>query len=310
MSDEYRILSIDGGGIKGLYAAKVLSFIEEKYHIRICDYFDLIAGTSTGAIVAAALALGIKAEKICGMYLDNAKEIFSKNIFRSIFVAKYDNRNLKKALDAVFGNSLIDNCKTRLIIPTFNITTLRNEVYKTSHAKGLRRDRDKKLVDILMATSAAPLYFKPYEWGNSKYIDGGLWANNPSHIAILEGITRCNWELGKIKLLSISCTENTSSLPKYNNFNFWNIKSLKKLIEVVFQSGSQYVEHTSEFLLKDRYVRINTVLADKLVSLDKTSPNSMRILCANAETEAAYNHEMINEQFLKNKIQEFIPYKD
>ena len=76
MINERKILSIDGGGIKGIYAAKVLAFIETTFNIRICDYFDMLAGTSTGAIIAAALALGIKACDIYDMYINYAKQIF------------------------------------------------------------------------------------------------------------------------------------------------------------------------------------------------------------------------------------------
>ena len=187
-----KILAIDGGGIKGVYAASLLAEIESLSGTNICDYFDMLAGTSTGAIIAAALSIKIPAHNILELYLNKGEEIFPKEHWK-LFRGKYRTQPLKNELEKIFDDKKMGDAGTRLLIPTYNLSTDAVQIFKTPHAKDLYFDKDKKIYEVLLATTAAPVYFSPYKMSGGVYMDGGVGANNPSLIALVEGITRCGW---------------------------------------------------------------------------------------------------------------------
>src|SRR5262245_3556632 len=214
----FRILSLDGGGIRGAFVAGFLANLEQKLDCRLADYFDLIAGTSTGAIIAAALALHEPASKIERFYRERGRAIFTRRApaqlggllerFKSCLVnrygkklgidydnllqSKYSADTVRSALSEVFGGTLLGEAKTRLIIPSVDLTRGQTIVFKTPHFPGLYRDRELRVVDILLASTAAPTYF-PHAVirSGSAYVDGGLWVNNPSVAAIAEVLKIC-----------------------------------------------------------------------------------------------------------------------
>lgn len=189
-----KILCLDGGGIKGLFTAQFLAEIEGKLGLSIVEYFDMIVGTSTGGIIAAALALGMPAKTICELYTCHAKEIFppSNRLLRSlrrIAGAKFENNALKKRLFHVFGSKTIGSCKTRLLIPSYNLTTGKVQVFKTAHSPDLYYDKERRIIDILLSTTAAPTFLPTYNSETGTYIDGGIGATNPTFIGIVEAVT-------------------------------------------------------------------------------------------------------------------------
>lgn len=155
---KFKILSIDGGGIRGVIPCQFLANLEndliQKYgeDTRLCDYFDLIAGTSTGGIIAIGLALGIKAQDILNLYVNHGNKIFPKPQQRNVSKAKriifkktfYDRMPLKKLLNETFNDGdepkRIGDAKTRLLIPTYNLESHQIHVLKTAHSEKLQRD--------------------------------------------------------------------------------------------------------------------------------------------------------------------------
>jgi len=235
MSDKtFKILSIDGGGIKGLYSATILKEFEEKFNCQISDYFDMICGTSTGGLIALALALKIPAKDICDFYELEGPKIFpqSKSIpFFGITISrrfmmqmvrggKYSDKPLRKALEKIFKETKIGDSNNLLCIPSYTITEARTFVFKFDHKEGnLDRDNGAKMVDIALATSAAPTFFPmsedPY-YNNKQFIDGGVWANNPTLVGLLEALTYFvgkGKEYNKLKILSISSLSITGGKP-------------------------------------------------------------------------------------------------
>ena len=152
-----RVLSIDGGGIKGALPASFLATIEESTGERINDHFDLIAGTSTGGIIALGLGLGFTASAIRDFYLDDGPKIFSTfgafASLRQLRRAKYDPDPLRDALMRIFGDRLLGGSQTRLIIPAFDSTLGSVRVFKTSHHPRLEIDHRMKVIDVAMATA-------------------------------------------------------------------------------------------------------------------------------------------------------------
>jgi hypothetical protein len=228
-----RILTLDGGGVRGVltlgYLKSIESLLRERVggdpDFRLCDYFDLIAGTSTGAIIAAGLALGFSVEKLQGIYNSLANEVFSSSFFRrGLFIPKFSAKPLLEALEQNFGNVTLgsDKLRTGLLIITKRLDTgsiwpLHNnpngKYFNPREGRTAIPNRDYLLKDIVRASTAAPHYFEPEEIqiANDKhgaFVDGGVSPhNNPSLQALLIATTQgygFNWPFGEEKLLLTS----------------------------------------------------------------------------------------------------------
>lgn len=195
---DFKILSIDGGGVKGLFSACVLREIEAQYG-SLTEHFDMLCGTSTGGLIALALAGGKSASEIVDFYRDWGPRIFpTGKLGRKLrdlrfYVAggKFGDENLKKAATHILGEKRICDANSYLCIPTVNLTTASPWVFKTDHDTTLTRDSNIPMLDVALATSAAPFYF-PVAVSSSVpggyYVDGGLWANNPAFVGLLEAM--------------------------------------------------------------------------------------------------------------------------
>lgn len=219
-----RILALDGGGIRGAltlgYLEKIEQILREKHdnqNLKLCDYFDLIGGTSTGSIIAAGLAIGMTAAEVKKMYLDLGGEVFSKNSFLRRFThASFDAGRLRKELEKVFGEITLgsDRIETGLCIVAKRVDT-DSTWYLLNHPDGkyFKHGEGMLLRHAIRASTAAPTYFDPEEidvgFGeNGVFVDGGVsMANNPALalflIATLKGYN-FNWETGEDKLLVVS----------------------------------------------------------------------------------------------------------
>lgn len=265
-----KILSIDGGGIKGVFPASFLSSVEDQIEGNIADYFDLIVGTSTGGIIALGLGAGLTAKEILAFYEDYGKEIFRGNRFfkflRRIGFPKYDRDPLKKSLEKVFGNRRLGESKTRLVIPSFNLESGEVYIYKTAHNERFRNDFKEKIVDVALATSAAPTYFPVHTSSNGiSLVDGGLWANNPMGMAAVEAVGVLSWNKEDIKMLSIGCTEEKLDVRHRGGILPWSLK----LVDVFMASQSSSSLGTAQNLLGHKNVkRINPGVPSGKYGLD------------------------------------------
>jgi patatin-like phospholipase/acyl hydrolase len=206
-----RILSIDGGGIKGVFPAAFLANIEQAIGHSAADYFDLIVGTSTGGIIALGLGLGLGANEILSLYQNHADAIFPRrNVFGRIaqlLWPKYDSAPLRAALERTFANRRLGESRRRLVIPSFNLETGQVYNWKTAHHPRLEHDYLRTAVDVAMSTAAAPTYFPTYRTAAGvPLVDGGVWANNPIAVAVVEAIGVLKWPLAEIRVLSLGCT--------------------------------------------------------------------------------------------------------
>jgi hypothetical protein len=206
-----RILTIDGGGIKGVFPAAFLATLEEAIGAPIADYFDLIAGTSTGGIIALGLGLGMSAAEILRMYRETAGRIFPRRgraaSVLGLFRAKYTNTALREVLTAAFGERYLGESRKRLLIPSLNLAAERVHLYKTSHHPKLIHDYKVPAVEVALATVAAPTYFPIHMSPEGvPYIDGSMWARNPLGLAVIEAIGILDWPRDGIRVLSLGCT--------------------------------------------------------------------------------------------------------
>jgi patatin-like phospholipase/acyl hydrolase len=263
---KFNILSIDGGGIRGIFPAKFLSDLESEIKGRgfspnLYDHFDLICGTSTGGIIALGLALGISAAEMLTLYQKNVDKIFRKNAI-PVFMPKHNSRHLESVLQEAFknnenGNDLrISDAKTRICIPTYCLFTGKPRIFKTPHTPQLHIDKNIPAYQAAMATTAAPVYFKPY---SGKYhhpktgaqeslhlnVDGGIYANNPALIGLMEANRGLNVPLDQIQILSIGTgtskfSESRSSL-NWGSFPYWVNFSKNRIFDLMLQAQSQHV---------------------------------------------------------------------
>jgi hypothetical protein len=217
-----RLLSVDGGGIRGIIPAQILLKIENL----LCnppnspwkclgDYFDFIGGTSTGSIIAAGLAKGMKVQEILDVYTKHGKEIFTKRWLTGRLWSKYDPKNLEKKLQEILGPLTLGDKDLRsyLMIVSQNVTTNRTWFF-VSHPNNefFEQNSNIPLWEIARASSAAPTFFPPHTLNISneqnEFIDGAMSEfNNPSLQLFLEATQQdygIKWKTGADKLLMIS----------------------------------------------------------------------------------------------------------
>jgi uncharacterized protein len=206
-----RILSIDGGGIRGIFPASFLGTVEEAIGSPIAKYFDLIVGTSTGGIIALALGLGWSASKVVTLYEELGPSVFAGNrcvkALRQVGWSKYDSDPLRRVLEQNFGEKKLGHSQKRLVIPSLNLETGEVHVFKTAHHPRFELDYKERVVEVALATAAAPTYFPTHRMAAGiPLIDGGVWANNPIAVAVVEAVTILEWPATEIRVLSLGCT--------------------------------------------------------------------------------------------------------
>lgn len=269
-----RILSIDGGGIKGVFPASFLAKLEEDLPMPISRYFDLIAGTSTGGIIALALGAGFSAKEILGFYEKYGPRIFMNTGWRAslkqYFVGKHEATPLRDALEAQFGERCLGDSQVRLVIPSQSLETGHVHIFKTAHHPRFQEDWKQKMVEVALATSAAPTYFPTHIMPRGTgLIDGGIWANNPAGIAVVEAVGVLKWNPEDIRLLSISCTASPMSTDAAHRRSLGDLYWARKLLEVVSAGQSSGALGTAAVLLgHERVIRIEPVVAAGTFKLD------------------------------------------
>jgi patatin-like phospholipase/acyl hydrolase len=225
-----RILCIDGGGILGTFPAAFLAGLEGHLQGRsVGSYFDLIAGTSTGGIIALGLGMGLRASELLDIYEKRGPEIFGQGrgavadfIFdklrlgRSLVMNKHDSGPLRNVLEDTLGNRRIGDARTRLLIPAWNPVARSVYIYKTAHHARLRNDYKCLAVDAALATASAPTYFRRHVTQHAVGLtDGGTWANNPIALAAVEAVTLLGWPRESLHILSLGCLEEAYTIPKW-----------------------------------------------------------------------------------------------
>lgn len=317
--EKFKILSIDGGGIKGVFPAYYLALVEQELANRddgktkIKDHFHLITGTSTGGIIALALSLGIPAKEIYDLYIENAGSIFMNkkysrlgkilSFFKQIIWSTHKRNTLEDLVRNKFKESFngeddprLNDCLTHVAIPIYDLIKGNPSVLKSPYHPNFKRDLHIPAFKAAMATSAAPTYFDPYSTEYidmegmtrpfSNKVDGGIMANNPTLVGIIEALKAFNKNLEDLEVLSLGTgykkyTEGDSNRKKWGLF-YWMVKNgRKRLIDLFMQSQSQLVENYISLLYQgiDKterdnpnfiYDRVNVNLSeDDLIEMDE-----------------------------------------
>lgn len=313
----FRILSLDGGGVKGTFTAAVLSELESIFQKSIYKYFDLITGTSTGGIIAIALGLGVPASKILEFYLTKGPEIFpsigvskkSQHFLRWLFRTKYGQDPLRNAIHAVTGNRRLGDSKVRLVIPSFNAVNGDVYVFKTAHDDRFRQDYLRPAVEVALATSAAPTYFPAFVGRDGiACIDGGIWANCPATVGIIEAIAVLGRRLEDVEVLSIGTTDGPYDVSpvrrKKGGLIRWGHFS-QDLIGLMMQAQMKASIAQAKVMLNGRFFRIDELARPARFEMDDASLISdLRGL---GVTKARHEATEIESRFLDGPAELFVP---
>jgi patatin-like phospholipase/acyl hydrolase len=284
MGTSFKILSIDGGGIRGVYPAHILRCIEERIQINLFDTFDMISGTSTGSIIAAGIATGISASDILEMYIDHGSNIFRskrfflplKNIRKMIqpmFSSIYNVEYLKKTLTDVFGDIRMGDIKKPLLIPATDIGNGSVHVFKSGYSDDFTRDVRVMVKDAVLASCSAPTYFDPHRINDYLIADGGLWANNPTLVAVIDAIKRLLIAQENIKIFSIG-TGNSKSIYGTNVSRNWGLINgwrHKEFISFILSLQSQSALNYVNLLFKPKQIMRIDFETDNPLPMDDIS---------------------------------------
>ena len=312
MSKFTRILSIDGGGIRGIIPAKVLAAVEQKLqektrnnNARIADYFDLIAGTSTGGLLTCIYLCPdldgsrdtprYSAEEALRLYMDKGDKIFDLTLWQRIRSKggwrdeKYSADAFEEMLEDYFGDVRLSDLLKPCLITAYDIKR-KSTMFFTQHDAGNMDKRNFLIRDVVRATTAAPTYFeaakiKSLTDVSFPLIDGGVFANNPAMCAFTEVGRKVKRRLGtnKIVLLSLG----TGFLKKPYNYdkvkNWGAVQWIKPLIDIMMSGVSETVDYQLNQLFvavdkPDRYLRINSELLFADMGIDNTSSENLLAL--------------------------------
>ena len=284
-----RVLSIDGGGIRGIIPALVIAHLEKKARKPASELFDLMVGTSTGGIVALGLSLpGDKysplfhARQMVKLYETHGIEIFEQSLWRKlrtvggIFEEAYSHKALEGVLERYFGDSALGDCAVPTMVTSYDIRNRRTVFLKSWHNEhaGL------KCSQAARATSAAPTYFEPstLEWAEEQrtLVDGGVFMNSPSVSAYAEALKLFPNE--PIAMLSLGTGELTRSIP-YEEARTWGSALwVMSLLDCMFDGVSKAADHQMQSFLGEQYLRLQTPLNYASDDMDDASKGNIRNL--------------------------------
>ena len=285
------MLSIDGGGIRGIIPALVLAELERRSGRRVADLFDVIAGASTGGILALALSQRAadgrpawEAERLVGLYESEGPRIFARDLVvrirsvEGIVDEKYSSEGLDRALASYLGDARLPDALTELLITAYETEGRAPFIFTREHDVPIRL--------AARATAAAPTYFEPLQLevgGRSlSLIDGGVFATNPAMLAFAD--VRRREPEAEVVLLSLGTGQLTRPLP-FERIKDWGlIEWARPILDVVFDGVADTIDLQLESLMApQRYWRLQTGLTEASDDLDDASPDNLRALRRHGE---------------------------
>lgn len=305
---QYNILSVDGGGIRGLIPAIWLSELERVVGLKSSSMFHMMAGTSTGAIITAGLSLPDKnrgeipryaATDIVQLYTTHSDKVFyRRNSIIDFFRTsnKYTDEGRKTLFDLYFENTKLSQTLTDLIITAVQSGKSTTDLF-TRRESLVDTTKNYKLSDVLMCTTAAPTYFPPYTHENLAYVDGGVQANNPSMIAYSEACRNPHINRENIFVLSLGTGDYVPDPLNPNaqrNLLFWLTKK-DSILKVIFDGPQNNIDSQLNNILGSKSYQRWQVWFEKPIALDdfkkETLDNLIEQARAHFEEMNAYDSD-------------------
>ncbi len=281
-----RVLSIDGGGIRGIVPATVLAALEERTQQPVHRLFDLVAGTSTGGIIALALTAPASdgdgprwsAADVLRLYREEGPRIFSRSLRKRIVSVdglideRYDNDQLRATLERYLGGTTVGQARTRVLLTSYDLVARRPRFFKSW------RDDDAAvpMARAAEATSAAPTYFEPVLVDGAPLVDGGVFAANPAMCAYAEAV-RLD-PATQPRVVSLGTGSQTSPITYADARGWGRLEWAQPIIDVVLDGSSDAVDYQLDQLLGDRHHRVQAMLTTADDALDDASPDNIAAL--------------------------------
>lgn len=278
-----RILSIDGGGLRGIAPLLILKEIEKQQGKRIHELFDVIIGTSTGGIIASGLTCTkdninpyYTIDQLIEIYTTKSNMIFplDNNIFtktyrkvKTLFSPMYSSSGISKLLYEYFSDMKLSNTLIPIIVTSYDIKNNEVVMFKTRNAK-ISQQHDAYLKDICRATSAAPVYFPSYNLNyNNKdriLVDGGVYINNPTMAGVSDILKTINVSIDNVEVLSLGTGMYSKSL-SIKTRKWGILEWVQSIITIMMQASSKAVVYESDELLK-KHLRLQFSINNKKYS--------------------------------------------
>lgn len=267
---KFRILSIDGGGVKGFFTLKAIKGLMDEYQIDLYDYFDMIVGTSTGSIIALLILLKLDIEKYYKEYEQIPNRIFSKRLdilsqTRKPFFPQFDSEELKKSLSEELGDLNFDDFEKKVnkffVFCASNVTNGKPVIFASKNFSSINKQNRKELVrNAIYASCAAPFYFEPIKssFAEDYFADGGIWSNNPAMVGIILALGDLDIKIEDIEVLSFGQTfvENLEfEIKKMINFDSFKNNQFSSLFSSSLLVNQNFDNFCASILLKERYFR-------------------------------------------------------
>jgi predicted acylesterase/phospholipase RssA len=310
------VLALDGGGIRGVIPATMLAEIEKRTGKRIAEMFELVAGTSTGGILALGLTIPhpndptrprYTAQELVAMYAEKGHLIFSLSLGRrlltlfGLFGSKYAVRGLDQTLRAYFGDSRLKDAITEVLITSYDLEKRDSWFLARHKARANSAVNDFPMVHVARATSAAPTYFRPERLATdppTAMIDGGVHSNNPAMCAWVEAVKLH----GEQDILVVSLGTGQVKTPiSYRTARAWGLIGwVRPLIGIFMDGVAGTVDHELTWPLtpKDgqpRYFRFQADLPPGMGSMDDTNPERIAALEQQARLIIDHNDKQLDE---------------
>lgn len=300
----FKILAVDGGGIRGLLPALVLAAIEDRIHRPICELFDLVAGTSTGGIIALGLTkpgedgkVQYAARDLVRLYEQEGRTIFPPRILGGQFGllrgAKYPADGIDGTLRRYFGEARLRDAITPVLIPSYDIEK-QTPIFFKSHCAKDDVSFDFLMRDVARATSAAPTYFPPAKIASADplayyaLVDGGVVAGNPALCAYAEAVNAWHVDSGGIFMVSLGTGELRHPILYDHARNWGQLEWAQPIIDIVLQASNATVSYQLQQFLpgadaQRTYYRFQPTLTVEDESMDKAEDANLRQLSNAAE---------------------------
>ncbi|MFC3203506.1 CBASS cGAMP-activated phospholipase [Alteromonas oceani] len=307
MEQQFNILSLSGGGIRGVFTASVLAqlesyIIEEKgltgtvaEEYSIAQHFDMICGTSIGGIIALSLASGLTAREVAQTMLTHRLTIFPKKMsWLRLFHPLYKAQSLKAVLDTLFQTKRIGELEKYVLVPAISLTNGQIRAFKTPHHPHLRTDYKLSLVDVALATSAAPTYFPVHQIESERFVDGGLAANSPVLMGLMEAKYYLGLPLSDVYVMQVGTmgSKRTSDHSEKRTGGYLKTWEMGKgIIELAMSTTETLHNFLAGKIIEDsnRLLNIDEVPGEKkssILTLDNASDQAIEILRASAHKVA------------------------
>lgn len=265
-TEVFRVLSLDGGGVRGIFVAKILSLIEKKLQLKAHEAFDLIVGTSTGSIIAGSIAVKYDLARLVEDYHENAPKIFQKRFsFCGLWRSKYNSKILEEFLFNRLGDIKLGEIEKSLILNATNASVGDFHIFKSSYQKKQRggdyaRDGNIPLFKAVLASCAAPIYFDPVNIDGTLVCDGGIWANNPSLVGYTDA--RKNFQAERIKILSLGTGKTRKVYLPSNRWGYLSGWKKDNLVNFAMLCQTTFPQNVLKLLYPDDILRINPEIED------------------------------------------------